>query len=191
MVGVQGIKQHPPEKALPAFAIGHGETLGLAPARQRNAAPRPAPRTAEIPVQATSPAPEPEPAPEPATIENPEPVLRAADEDRTPEPAPVEPEPERPAPIPTPVVRAEFDRAGEERPRPALRAEAGSRISEDEYESRVDRLVDREEVSPFRRIMDRARGEGPAPESSSPRPASGPPSRKDLEEPSFLRRLRD
>jgi hypothetical protein len=76
-----------------------------------------------------------------------------------------------------------------------MRAEAGARISDEEYEARIERIVEREETSPFRRIIDRARGSD-APRSESvdtapQRPPSGTPSRKDLEEPSFLRRLRD
>jgi hypothetical protein len=79
--------------------------------------------------------------------------------------------------------------------RPAMEAQAGAWISDEEYEARVERLVEREEASPFRRIIDRARGgevqRSEAGDSPAQRPAAGTPSRKDLEEPSFLRRLRD
>ena len=104
-------------------------------------------------------------------------------------------EPERPAPLETPVIRADIERVGDERavaPR-AARAEAGRSTTPEEFEERVEQLVEREEPSPFRRIIDRARGDAPRQESAertNPRP-SGTPSRKDLEEPSFLRRLRD
>jgi hypothetical protein len=108
-------------------------------------------------------------------------------------------QPERPAPIETPVdspvIRAEIEHSPRQASRVAMRAEAGARISDEEYEARIERIVEREETSPFRRIIDRARGSD-APRSESvdtapQRPPSGTPSRKDLEEPSFLRRLRD
>jgi hypothetical protein len=114
------------------------------------------------------------------------------------EPAPPEPaadETDRPAPIETPVIRAEIDRVNDPAPRAAEAQAGGDRITDEEYEERVDQLLDREDASPFRRIIDRARGgESPRAEPvdrGAPRGGSGSPSRKDLEEPSFLRRLRD
>jgi len=100
-------------------------------------------------------------------------------------------------PRPAPAIRTEIEHSANHDRRQAMQAEGGSRIGLDanEYESRLDRLVEGEETSPFRRIIDRARGGSePASESAGTapaRPASSTPSRKDLEEPSFLRRLRD
>lgn len=181
-----------------ATGFGHGQTLGLSASRPRRMQARPEAVEPEPVVRVERPVQVAEPAPEPATIENLEPAAQMRREpvyESEPEPEFVRDiEPERPAPLETPVIRAEFDRAGHERPRPAMRAEAGSRISDDEYEARIERLAEREEASPFRRIIDRARGDSVPAESVEPassRPASGTPSRKDLEEPSFLRRLRD
>lgn len=185
-----------------ATGFGHGEALGLvAPERAREVIRpvrrEPAPQYAERPV-VDAPAPDPVPAPLEA-----EPVMELRPIPATIDPVAAEPvvpirgefEPERPAPIETPTIRAEIDHAPGQEPRAAMQAEAGARVSDEEYEARIDRLVEREEASPFRRIIDRARGaELQRSESVDPqaqRPASGTPSRKDLEEPSFLRRLRD
>jgi cell division protein FtsZ len=158
-----------------ATGFGHEEQALFATPRQRREPARPEP------VQ-----------PQPVVAQEPEPAV--VEEVQAVEPVALEPE--RSGPIETPVIRADIERAGEERvaePRAAA-AEAGGRTEEEEFESRIDQLVEREEPSPFRRIIDRARGETSRPESTtdrtSPRP-SGTPSRKDLEEPSFLRRLRD
>ena len=141
------------------------------------------------------------------------PVERTGRPDRAVPPIPVRGEfhPERPAPIQTPLatppepptIRAEIDHAPGHAPghapdqgsRPSMQAEAGARISDEEFEARIERIVEREETSPFRRIIDRARGadvpRAGSADPSSQRPVAGTPSRKDLEEPSFLRRLRD
>ena len=194
-----------------ATGFGHGEALGLvAPDRVREVIRpvrrEPVARFAEEPVaEPRSPEPvpmtlQPEPVTEAqpvrATIDPVEPIefieRRAAE---SPIPVRGEIQPERPAPIETPVIRAEIEHAPGYESRAAMHAEAGSRISDEEYEARIERMVEPEETSPFRRIIDRARGaELPRAESvEAPqhRTVSGTPSRKDLEEPSFLRRLRD
>jgi len=199
-----------------ATGFGHGEALGLvAPDHVREAIRpvrrEPATQVVEEPVAELRPSEEPAPRPgqpEPVTearqyqarIDPVEP-LDATERVVAELPVPVrsEFEPERPAPIETPaeapVIRAEIEHAPGHASRGALRAEAGARISDEEFEAQIERMVEREETSPFRRIIDRARGtDAPRPESvnaSGQRPVSGTPSRKDLEEPSFLRRLRD
>jgi cell division protein FtsZ len=159
-----------------ATGFGHEDQAIFAPPRQqRREPPRPEP---------VQPQPVATREPEPAVVEE----VQAVEQ--------VVLEPERSGPIETPVIRADIERADDEpQPEPrAAAAEAGRRTEEEELESRIDQLVEREESSPFRRIIDRARGEAPRPETptdrTAPRPA-GTPSRKDLEEPSFLRRLRD
>lgn len=181
-----------------ATGFGHGEQAMFAAPRQRREPIRSAPAqpVVEEPVAAQ----EIEPAARPEPVAHSEPRVEP---EPAPRPEPVAPplpemelEPERPAPLETPVIRADIERVGDERlaaPKAAA-AEAGGRTTPEEFEERIEQLIEREESSPFRRIIDRARGETPRPEQSaertSPRP-SGTPSRKDLEEPSFLRRLRD
>jgi cell division protein FtsZ len=181
-----------------ATGFGHDDIVSRPAARPRREPVRPAPVVEEP--AAARPSPEPvsadaEEVVEPtrevaATPVEPEPV---ASEPSPPEPVAVELE--RPAPIETPVIRAEIEHVDDPAPRAAKAEAGGGRISEEEYEERVDQLLDREDASPFRRVFDRARG-GEAPRTESvdrgaPRGGSGSPSRKDLEEPSFLRRLRD
>jgi hypothetical protein len=180
-----------------ATGFGHDEQALFQAPRQRREPARPAQAQPEQ-VARPEPVVAPEPVAQPEPVVAPEPVLA-----REPERPVVEEvqavesfelEPERAAPIETPVIRADIERPGDGHEPRAAAAEAGRRAEEEEFESRIDQLVEREESSPFRRIIDRARGETPRPESTSdrtsPRPA-GTPSRKDLEEPSFLRRLRD
>ncbi len=179
-----------------ATGFGHGEALGLvAPQRRRE------------PVRAARPEQHRPAVNDPAAITEPAPARRVASA-QPPEPAIIESVHEvaraqqtRPVaderPQPAPPIRTEIEHSANHDRRPAMQAEGGSRVGLDanEYESRLDRLVEGEETSPFRRIIDRARGgTEPASESagtSPARPASSTPSRKDLEEPSFLRRLRD
>jgi cell division protein FtsZ len=163
-----------------ATGFGHPDTMVYAAPRQRREPIRTRPQeqvVVEEPVAA-------EPPVRPEVPAEPEPV-RAIQ--------PEELEPERPAPLETPVIRADIEHVHPDResaPR-AAEAEAGA---EAPREPAAERFVEREDASPFRRIIDRARGEAPRPEAppdrTTPRP-SGTPSRKDLEEPSFLRRLRD
>jgi cell division protein FtsZ len=198
-----------------ATGFGHGEALGLVVPDDVREAIRPVGREpithiVEEPVAESWPSESAQPPVQPESVMearqyeariDPVKPLDATERVVAEPPVPVRSEiqPERPAPIETPVeapvIRAEIEHAPGHAPRGALRAEAGARISDEEFEARIERMVDREESSPFRRIIDRARGtDAPRPESvsaSGQRPVSGTPSRKDLEEPSFLRRLRD
>lgn len=182
-----------------ATGFGHGEALGLSATPRRREPVRSVARDA-TPARTEQPEParvrEARPEPEPEQVFARERArIEPVDDIPVRERSDFDPEPERPMPLETPTIRTEIEHSDPAARRPAMRAEAGGRIDEEEYESRIERLVEREEPSPFRRIIDRARGgEAPRPESgesSSARPASGSPTRKDLEEPSFLRRLRD
>jgi cell division protein FtsZ len=189
-----------------ATGFGHAEALGLtAPDRVREVIRpvrrEPAPQYADRP-EPDAPVPDVTRAP----VES-EPAMQLRPIPATIDPVPIEPaipvrggfepelEPERAAPIETPAIRAEIEHAPGHESQAAMQAEAGARISDEEYVARIERLVEREPASPFRRIIDRARSSevqrSDSGGASAQRPAAGTPSRKDLEEPSFLRRLRD